>query len=384
MRTTRFGCAPLIALSIVASTFAGRTEAASFSFMGTLPGGKNGLAYGVSGNGRVAVGQADRDSGTTVAVRRVDGVVTELGDFGSFLPFETWGASFSGRVVAGRGSGDRGWEAFRVDDGELTRLGTLEDHFSSAAMGVNTDGSVVVGWSDGGSKSEAFRWTPEHGMVGLGEFDFGGGARAAYGVSADGAVIVGEGSSTRGQGETQVREAFRWTAETGLEALGWLNEATPSSTARDVSADGRVIVGSSYNGQGSEAFRWVEGEMTGLGDLEGGAFDSFAAAVSGDGAIIVGTSATDNADGYYQDAFIWDAEHGMRNLKSLFEDEFGLDLSSWELTHATGISDDGRTIVGLGVDLDSGGTRGWVAEIPEPSTFTLIAAIAFVRRICRG
>ncbi|MFG6094761.1 hypothetical protein SPB21_05900 [Leptothoe sp. ISB3NOV94-8A] len=49
-------------------------------------------------------------------------------------------------------------------------------------------------------------------------------------------------------------------------------------------------------------------------------------------------------------AFIWDAVNGMRSLQAVFTDEFGLDLTGWKLGAATGISDDGLTIVGTGIN----------------------------------
>jgi hypothetical protein len=62
----------------------------------------------------------------------------------------------------------------------------------------------------------------------------------------------------------------------------------------------------------------------------------------------------------------------MRNLRNVLEDDFGLDLSGWTLTEATGISADGRTIVGYGVN-PSGDQEGWIA-VPEPPPAALVFA----------
>jgi len=70
-------------------------------------------------------------------------------------------------------------------------------------------------------------------------------------------------------------------------------------------------------------------------------------------------------------AFVWDELHGMRDLKAVLEN-FGLDLTGWSLTSATGISLDGLTIVGDGLNPE-GRTEAWVAVIPEPSTAALLA-----------
>ena len=49
------------------------------------------------------------------------------------------------------------------------------------------------------------------------------------------------------------------------------------------------------------------------------------------------------------EAFIWDNANGMRKLKDVLVNDFGLDLTGWTLTIARGISDDGLTIVGDGI-----------------------------------
>ena len=51
----------------------------------------------------------------------------------------------------------------------------------------------------------------------------------------------------------------------------------------------------------------------------------------------------------------------------------GLDLTGWTLREATGISDDGLTIVGYG-DNPNGFMEGWIAVIPEPSSGLLVGA----------
>jgi hypothetical protein len=42
-----------------------------------------------------------------------------------------------------------------------------------------------------------------------------------------------------------------------------------------------------------------------------------------------------------REAFIWDAVHGMRNLREVLIQEYGLDLSVWTLSEARGVSADG-------------------------------------------
>lgn len=49
----------------------------------------------------------------------------------------------------------------------------------------------------------------------------------------------------------------------------------------------------------------------------------------------------------------------------------GLDLTGWDLWGAQGISADGRTITGFGLD-PSDFDEAWIATIPEPSTGLLL------------
>ena len=57
-------------------------------------------------------------------------------------------------------------------------------------------------------------------------------------------------------------------------------------------------------------------------------------------------------------AFIWDAQNQMRDLRDVLVNDFSLDLTGWTLTQATGISDDGLTIAGEGIN-PGGDTEAW-------------------------
>src|SRR5688500_60556 len=74
---------------------------------------------------------------------------------------------------------------------------------------------------------------------------------AALGVSADGKVVVGSSRSSNGY------EAFRWTAAAGMQGLGDLPGGAFASQASGVSADGSVIAGYGTKASGNEAFRWT-------------------------------------------------------------------------------------------------------------------------------
>ena len=211
-------------------------------------------------------------------------------------------------------------------------------------------------------------------FTGLGHLAGGSFESYAAGVSADGSVAVGLGSSTSGN------EAFRWTDSGGMVGLGDLAGGSFYSYAYGVSADGSVAVGRSISASGGEAFRWTDGGgMVGLGDLAGGSFNSRAYGVSADGSAVVGRGSSASGT----EAFVWDETNGMRGLMQVLMDQ-GIDMTGWSLTEARGVSADGLTIVGYGTN-PLGQEEGWIATIvPEPSTALLLglglSALAATRR----
>jgi probable HAF family extracellular repeat protein len=73
-----------------------------------------------------------------------------------------------------------------------------------------------------------------------------------------------------------------------FQGLGDLPDGAYESRAYGISADGRVVVGASQTVGGATAFRWEGGVMTSLGDLPGGSTGSYARAVSADGSVVAG------------------------------------------------------------------------------------------------
>ena len=319
-------------------------------------------------------------------------------------------------------------------------IGILGGCESSQALAISADGRVVVGNATHSANmmywQYGFAWTAATGLIGLPEFTSGTGHTWPQAASADGTVIVGrsgdracqwqrasgatwnvleisgcysgtdaygvsaDGKVIVGQAVPPI-QAFRWTETEGVQMLGTLGGAGYSSVAWAVSADGSVVVGRSGSSLGDQAFRWKAGEgMTGFGDIGGEPFGSYARAVSSDGSEIVGGGRqpflwtasggiesmgnlpTDpkaiSADGLFvvgkqlDYAFLWDETQGFRNLKDVLQDDCQLDLTGWTLTSANGISADGLTIVGVGTN-PAGQTEAWVATLPEPATFALLA-----------
>lgn len=329
---------------------------ASFQGLGQLPGGTGSFAFDVSSNGAVVVGYTSYTGA--------------MGRYEAFL----WTA-----------------EAGMVGLGDFDGGGIV-----SKALAVSADGTVVVGSAEGGGP---YRWTAQTGLVSLGSLGSPNGA--AFGISRDGQVIVGWGDTGAG------RESFRWTAQTGIVSIGSLNTETVDSFASDVSADGMAISGQSMSESPNvEAYRWTPTTgMVGLGDLPGGLFYALGWAISDDGEVLVGEAISDigwealrwtpetgqvsldaavaaqtstsaqgiSADGtivvgsagHVGGAMLWHEVYGFRGIKSMLEDEFGLDLTGWLLISAEAITDDKTTLVGYGRNPDDD-LEAWRAIIPPP------------------
>lgn len=357
-------------------------QAAFFQGLGDLPGGTfQSAAFGLSADGSVVTGSSVSAVGRLEAFRwsQATGMVglglLPGGTGASTVLSQSRGISADGTTIVGASSSANStFEAFRWTQATgMVSLGGLPSGnvASSDANGVSADGSVIVGTGFGFAGStinatEAFRWTQQTGYVGLGVLP-GTNTRSssANGVSADGSVVVGQ-SAFSPNSSFDGRQAYRWTQGTGMVGLGYLPGASTTnaaSVANGVSADGSVVVGQSDSASGRQAFRWTqEGGMIGLGFLPGFSSSSNALGVSADGSIVFGTISSGSAN----QAFIWDASNGMKSVQQLLVNDFGLDLTGWQLTTMRGISADGLTLIGNGLN-PNGQFEAWIANL-APST----------------
>lgn len=299
-----------------------------------------------------------------------------LGDLPSG-PFSSigWGVSSDGGVIVGIGQVDvSSFEAFRWTDpaaggSGMVSLGDLPGGpVFGGAVGASADGSVAVGWGTTESGlAQAFRWTDPsqggNGMVALGLMTAGTFSRATA-VNPDGSIVIGRGNSANGN------EGFRWTdpaqGGAGMVGLGDLTGGSFRSNSNDLSDDGSVIVGAGFSNTGVEAYRWSDPAVGGAGMVALGLVPGFGAseayAVSADGNVIVGAvlNFPQSRAMYWTDPTAGGT--GMVRLHDLLVNEFGLNLTGWTLNVAKGISADGRTIVGNGVN-PSGAEEGWIAHL---------------------
>ncbi len=266
--------------------------------------------------------------------------------------------------------------------------------FRSTAYGVSANGQIVVGESSSATSTgdfgtEAFKWTPDGGMVGLGYI--GGNNRfssSARAISSDGSVIVGINNTDEGD------DGFRWTEQTGMVALTPPENHDPfsRSSAWGLADNGQWIVGTSRYMKDDhfidEATLWdPQGVPITLGQLDSlGPISTLAHDVTDDGSIVVGTAQTLQGP----KAFLWTPDDGIRSLEDVMLDYgFDADAEGWRLEGLSAITPDGHALVGWG--LNSNGvphTEAFLIRLPVPAPGTLpllgLGCVGVMRRHRRG
>ncbi|MCP3915002.1 MAG: hypothetical protein GY711_05565 [bacterium] len=190
---------------------------------------------------------------------------------------------------------------------------------------MSADGTTIVGYVTDGISGTAFRSSPQAGFLFISTpWDQFSSARD---VSADGDVVLGFGDSYMG---VPPDGPFRWTPANDTEPLHPIIGA--NSTANALSNGGDVIVGAipttSY--PTGEAYRWTAATGTvGLGVLPSHQ-RSVAQAMSADGTYVAGVSGTGSA----ARVFLWSQALGMQDL--------GPGLPGLAPKEITGVSVDGE------------------------------------------
>jgi uncharacterized membrane protein len=260
-----------------------------------------GAVTGLSGDGTVAVGEANR----------------------SFEAFR-WTAA-DGLVKLGRGT--------------LKPLGHRSGLPEVSADGLTVSATIL---SDDGTFSTAGRWTAAGGWqmamplpADSGPMD--GETSSAFGMSGDGQVVTGlywrlgqSGGSAHG---------MTWTAAGGMRDMG---SSGNSSRIDDANADGRVLVGwDEADWGGRRAAVWVDGVPTILDHSD---WPSEASTVNAAGTVIVGHTA-DPANGYKMSATMWTWNGSGWTQRILGVLSKGRKSG---FAYPNGVSDDGSVVVGIG------------------------------------
>jgi probable HAF family extracellular repeat protein len=196
----------------------------------------------------------------------------------------------------------------------MLNLGDLTGGFGTSGANAINDAGQVVGWSDtyNSGDEEAFLWDPQFGMIGLGDLPGSFFDSWATGINNRGQV-TGHSYSSDPTGQMKhVEQAFLWDAETGMVGLGDLPGGQFISIPFDIN-DSTQIVGWSCSYFGCEPFLWdpVEG-WKGLGDLVPGPNSAGTAYAINNLSQVVGGCAS--TKGYLTEAFLWDPVNGMIGL----------------------------------------------------------------------
>ena len=175
-----------------------------------------------------------------------------LNQNGSIIVGDTFDSSFNGGVV---------WSA---PDWEQTLLLRPGDNFGQAILVTDVALFGVSGLSDGSTFSQqSFRWTPTDGMQGLGQLP-NASRSSVFDGTADGTVAVG----LQANSSSTLIEAYVWSLSDGLTGLEFLNENHYVSAAWFVSEDGNVIMGESGDDFEAETVIWRRSGGT-SGDADG-------------------------------------------------------------------------------------------------------------------
>jgi hypothetical protein len=255
-------------------------------------------------------------------------------------------------------------------------------------VAVSADGSTLVG-STPGSETEAVLWTEQSGIVRLGVPIDADESRAQY-VSADGSAVAiraWENNPNNPSGTALRTSAIRWTETEGFHDLGRRPDGWQSTHPWGISDDGDILLGTGGPGHGiSVPFLWSRDTgITSLPTLEGiGDYrEVFPLMMTANAAIVLGNYLGGDLPSV---PFVWDGQHGARELGQVLIDDHGLEDVFFDNVRA--ISPDGTALV-----VRQGGanlSQMWViyldkplvTPIPEPASWlmTLIGVSAVAAR----
>lgn len=343
-----------ITFSLLTSAASVSADSAYFVALGDLPGGaRESSARSISADGWVVVGY-----GTTAAGRRAfrwtfdDGMV-ELTAPVPITRSSANGVSGNGEVIVGTVTADSQSIAFRWTEADgvvLLDSNSSVGTFRSAAEGVSNDGSTIIGKMAINSERKTVIWGPDGEVTVI---DIPNGFNTYLSCISGNGKTAALGTALVG---TPGERAFCWTQETGPVNLGYLTSTHVDFSPLGMSANGTTIVGTSYHPD-FHAFRWnAETGLAYLDESLPGCEETFATDVTADGSVIVG-----NCDIY--NAVIWGPDGTPQKITDILMNDFSVNISTWELYQALGVSDDGSKIVGWGRS-PSHYNEAWLARIP--------------------
>lgn len=216
--------------------------------LGTLPSGAVSYGYGVTADGSIAVGGSTIQSGITRPCRwTAPGAAEEVGTFQDNDDGAARVISADGSIIAGWATTSGYPHATLWTGSGALDLGTIAGFPTSFSNAMTPDGAKIVGTCrQQGVSARAFRWTASRGMENLGALPTHG-SSDAFGVSADGAIVVGSAARSIINGDDR---AVLWTPALGMvdlniyfPSLGLSLDGNRLTHATGISADGTVIIG---------------------------------------------------------------------------------------------------------------------------------------------
>jgi len=368
-----------VAPALLSAAVAASAHAQSITNIGVLSGDSSSWVGGINANGTVVVGTSSRADGWHTAFRwtrggglqglygngigstSAVGVSADGGTIVGYIPNRAARWSFSGGVQ---------------DLGVLPNLG----HNYSYATAVSADGNRVVGMSmdAGNQRATPFLWNAGSGQSTSLYIALNGSSsnetHEVTGMSADGSVYVGYNSTLGVAFRSANGSTNLLTRPNGSPRFGG---SFTTTQALGVSSNGSVVVGwSEVLPSSGEAWRWsADSQMVALGHLTGET-KSVAHSANWDGSLIVGKSGSR--------AFVWSQANGMVDLHGYLTG-LGVDLTGWNLEIARAISADGTAIAGWGTF--NGQATSFVVNglaIPTPGVCVVLLASGLLNRRRRG
>lgn len=143
-------------------------------------------------------------------------------------------------------------------------------------VGVSADGNIALGSGTMNGIATSYRWTRANGLQ---QLQNAPGMRTTqpYGLSWSGGVAAGVVRAANGD-----QLACRWDELGNVTVLGDLDGGSVRGQAQAVSADGRVVVGIGRGANGAEALVWDQNGMRSLGQLNGNGTQAMFASYSGE------------------------------------------------------------------------------------------------------
>ena len=356
---------PIGALGIL-SILSSNAFSQSFVPLGDLDGGNfSSQSAGISADGATVIGLSDAGYNHAITWNSSTGM-TDLGTINNASgESRAHASSHSGDVIVGTDRSNGRVPFIWTADNGMSRIALLE----GIAFGVSGNGNIVVGQADVGPQTKAFRWSSDSGVSYLPSLPGGESFSFARSTSSDGTISVGQSASDR----APTGEAVIWLGNSPV-ALGDLPGGPFNSQAFSISSDGSTVVGYGTSDLGQEAVIWTEElGLTSLSTASGPNRDDIAHDVSGDGSIIVGK--------HNGRACFWNSNFSLFYIDDYLESVgLGPVIAEWRLDVATGVSDDGLTITGYGLN-SAKDREAWVITIPSPtSAFLFVGFLAINRR----